>query len=352
MAADLKKSYRFALRSACYITICTTLLLAFLLWLFKVEYLLLLGLFSICVFICAFIILQLRIERFIYRRIKKIYDDVALLESTNFGSGPITTDMKTLTAEIEKFAKDKKIEIDTLNIREAYRKDFLGNISHELKTPLFTVQGYILTLLDGAMDDKNVRRKYLQRANKGVERLIYIVKDLDMITKLEVGELNLEFVDFDIIELIQNVFDLFEMKAAKKKIVLTFDMDYKEPIMVHADRDKIQQVLTNLLVNSIKYGQENGTTEVSVENLIKNKVIVRVTDNGEGIAPHHIPRLFERFYRVDQSGSRAEGGSGLGLSIVKHIIEVHGEKIYVESEEGVGSEFSFTLEKSHSENEA
>ncbi|MDV7138012.1 ATP-binding protein [Maribacter sp. TH_r10] len=352
MAADLKKSYRFALRSACYITICTTLLLAFLLWLFKVEYLLLLGLFSICVFICTFIILQLRIERFIYRRIKKIYDDVALLESTNFGSGPITTDMKTLTAEIEKFAKDKKIEIDTLNIREAYRKDFLGNISHELKTPLFTVQGYILTLLDGAMDDKNVRRKYLQRANKGVERLIYIVKDLDMITKLEVGELNLEFVDFDIIELIQNVFDLFEMKAAKKKIVLTFDMDYKEPIMVHADRDKIQQVLTNLLVNSIKYGQENGTTEVSVENLIKNKVIVRVTDNGEGIAPHHIPRLFERFYRVDQSGSRAEGGSGLGLSIVKHIIEVHGEKIYVESEEGVGSEFSFTLEKSHSENEA
>ena len=352
MAADLKKSYRFALRSACYITICTTLLLAFLLWLFKVEYLLLLGLFSICVFICTFIILQLRIERFIYRRIKKIYDDVALLESTNFGSGPITTDMKTLTAEIEKFAKDKKIEIDTLNIREAYRKDFLGNISHELKTPLFTVQGYILTLLDGAMDDKNVRRKYLQRANKGVERLIYIVKDLDMITKLEVGELNLEFVDFDIIELIQNVFDLFEMKAAKKKIVLTFDMDYKEPIMVHADRDKIQQVLTNLLVNSIKYGQENGTTEVSVENLIKNKVIVRVTDNGEGIAPHHIPRLFERFYRVDQSGSRAEGGSGLGLSIVKHIIEVHGEKIYVESEEGVGAEFSFTLEKSHSENEA
>ena len=352
MAADLKKSYRFALRSACYITICTTLLLAFLLWLFKVEYLLLLGLFSICVFICTFIILQLRIERFIYRRIKKIYDDVALLESTNFGSGPITTDMKTLTAEIEKFAKDKKIEIDTLNIREAYRKDFLGNISHELKTPLFTVQGYILTLLDGAMDDKNVRRKYLQRANKGVERLIYIVKDLDMITKLEVGELNLEFVDFDIIELIQNVFDLFEMKAAKKKIVLTFDMDYKEPIMVHADRDKIQQVLTNLLVNSIKYGPENGTTEVSVENLIKNKVIVRVTDNGEGIAPHHIPRLFERFYRVDQSGSRAEGGSGLGLSIVKHIIEVHGEKIYVESEEGVGSEFSFTLEKSHSENEA
>jgi two-component system phosphate regulon sensor histidine kinase PhoR len=186
----------------------------------------------------------------------------------------------------------------------------------------------------------------LERASKGVERLIYIVKDLDMITKLEVGDVNLERVDFDIIELIKNVFDLLEMKATKKKIALTFDMEYKDPIYVHADFDKIQQVLTNLIDNSIKYGQEDGTTEVSVENLIKNKVIVRITDNGEGIAERHIPRLFERFYRVDKSGSRSEGGSGLGLSIVKHIIEAHEEKIYVESAEGVGSEFSFTLEKS------
>jgi len=274
---------------------------------------------------------------------------VALLESENLSSGPITTDMKTLTAEIEKFAKDKKIEIDTLKIREEYRKDFLGNISHELKTPLFTVQGYILTLLDGAMDDKNIRKKYLQRANKGVERLIYIVRDLDMITKLEVGDLNLELISFDIIELIKNVFELLEMKSAKKKISLTFDMDYPEPIYVNADRDKIQQVLTNLVVNSIKYGHENGTTEVSVENLIKNKVIVRITDNGEGVSEEHIPRLFERFYRVDKSGNRDVGGSGLGLSIVKHIIEAHDEKIYLESVEGIGSEFSFTLEKTADE---
>jgi len=301
-------------------------------------------------YILSFIVLQIRIENFIYRRIKKIYDDVALLESSNLTSGPITTDMKTLTEEIEKFAHDKKIEIDTLKIREEYRKDFLGNISHELKTPLFTVQGYILTLLDGAMEDKNVRKKYLQRANKGVERLIYIVRDLDMITKLEVGDLNVEMVDFDIIELIENVFELLEMKSSKKKITLSFDMDYKDPIYVHADRDKIQQVLTNLIVNSVKYGQEDGTTEVSVENLIKNKVIVRITDNGEGISEQHIPRLFERFYRVDKSGSRDEGGSGLGLSIVKHIIEAHDEKIYVESAEGVGSEFSFTLEKANTQN--
>tara|TARA_R110000744_G_scaffold158662_1_gene274646 strand:- start:1115 stop:2116 length:1002 start_codon:yes stop_codon:yes gene_type:complete len=302
-------------------------------------------LFALICFAICFVIIQIRVERFIYRRIKRIYDDVSLLESSSFSSKPVTTDMRTLVEEIEKFAEGKKIEIDTLKIREEYRKDFLGNVSHELKTPLFTVQGYILTLLDGAMKDKKLRKKYLQRASKGVERLIYIVKDLDLITKLEAGELKLEREDFDIIELIQNTFDLLEMKAAKKEISLTFDMEYPEPIYVNADKDKIQQVISNLLVNSIKYGLPKGTTEVSVENLIKNKVIVRVTDNGGGIPKQHIPRLFERFYRVDQSGSRTEGGSGLGLSIVKHIVEAHGEKIYVESEVDVGSEFSFTLEK-------
>ena len=348
MAIRLKKSYKFALRSALLITLISVLILAVLLWILSAVNWLILGLFAILLFVISFSILQIRIESFIYRRIKKIYDDVALLESSSLTTGTITTDMKTLTEEIGKFAQDKKIEIDTLKIREEYRKDFLGNVSHELKTPLFTVQGYILTLLDGAMEDKSVRKKYLQKANKAVERLI--VKDLDLITKLEVGDLNLEMVDFDIIELIENVFELLEMKAAKKKITLTFDMDYNNPIYVHADEEKIQQVLTNLMVNSIKYGQEDGTTEVSVENLIKNKVIVRVTDNGEGIAEQHIPRLFERFYRVDKSGSRSEGGSGLGLSIVKHIIEAHNEKIYVESAEGVGSEFSFTLEKVYNQN--
>ena len=347
MATRIKKSYRFALRSAFLITlILAIILLGFYFFLDRPPseawHVLLI---SFLIFLVAFIVIQIRVEQFIYRRIKRIYDDVSLLESSSFTSGPITTDMRTLTEEIEKFAKDKKIEIDTLKIREEYRKEFLGNISHELKTPLFTVQGYILTLLDGALEDKSVRKKYLQRANKGVERLIYIIKDLDLITKLEVGDLNLEMTDFNIIELIESVFELLEMKAAKKGISLTFDMSYDSAIMVRADLEKIQQVLTNLLVNSVKYGQKGGTTEVSVENLIKNKVIVRVTDNGEGISEEHIPRLFERFYRVDKSGSRKEGGSGLGLSIVKHIIEAHGEKIYIESVEGVGSEFSFTLEK-------
>ncbi len=345
MAIKLRKSYKFAFRSALLISVILTIFMGVFMSIKDVIDWSLLSIFAFLLFSISFFVIQFRVEKFIYKRAKKIYDDVSLLESSSLSSRTITTDMATLTQEIEKFAKDKKVEIDTLKIREEYRKDFLGNVSHELKTPLFTVQGYILTLLDGAMKDKSVRKKYLQRANKGVERLIYIVKDLDMITKLEVGDLHLELSDFDIIELIQSVFDLLEMKALKKNISLGFDMEYIHPIIVHADRERIQQVLTNLIVNSIKYGHENGTTEVSVENLIKNKVIVRVTDNGEGIAKQHIPRLFERFYRVDKSGSRAEGGSGLGLSIVKHIIEAHDEKIYVESVVDVGSEFSFTLEK-------
>jgi two-component system phosphate regulon sensor histidine kinase PhoR len=253
--------------------------------------------------------------------------------------------MATLTREVKKFATDKKLEIEMLKVREEYRKEFLGNVSHELKTPLFTVQGYISTLLDGAMNDKKIRKKYLERAEKGVERLIYIVQDLDMIAKLEMGDLNIEIVSFDIVNLVQNVFDLLEMEASKKDILLLFDMKYNKPIMVLGDREKIEQVVINLIVNSIKYGKEKGSTEVSIENLTDDKIIVRINDNGEGIEKKNIPRLFERFFRVDKSGARSEGGSGLGLAIVKHIIEVHEEKIYVESEFGVGSEFSFTLKK-------
>ncbi|APG60460.1 sensor histidine kinase [Christiangramia salexigens] len=346
MAKKFKRSYRFALRTSLYQSIILGALMGAYMF-FDLNFsFLLLGSFIILSYLFSFFIIQYRVERFIYRRIKKIYDDVSLLDSKTLNPSQVTTDMSTLTREVEKFAEDKKIEIESLKVREAYRKEFMGNVSHELKTPLFTVQGYILTLLDGAYKDKAVRKKYLMRASKGVERLIYIVRDLDMITKLEVGDLHLNHEKFNIIELIQGAFDLLEMKAAKKNITLTFDMEYEKPIMVSADKDRIQQVLSNLIVNSIKYGKKGGTTEISIENLIKNKVIVRVTDNGEGIEKENIPRLFERFYRVDKSGSRKEGGSGLGLSIVKHILEAHGEKIYVESVYGVGSEFSFTLEKS------
>jgi two-component system phosphate regulon sensor histidine kinase PhoR len=284
------------------------------------------------------------VEVFIYRRVKKIYDDVSFLESATLINQPITTDMATLTREVKKFATDKKMEIETLKIREEYRREFLGNVSHELKTPLFTVQGYILTLLDGAMNDKTLRKKYLQRAEKGVERLTYIVQDLDMISKLEMGDLNLSFGKFNIVQVTQSVFELLEMKSEKKNIILSFDNKYSKPIMVAGDQEKIQQVITNLVVNAIKYGKKNGFVEVGFD-LENGKVIVRVKDNGEGIEKQNIPRLFERFFRVDKSGARTEGGSGLGLSIVKHIIEAHNGKIHVQSQINVGSEFSFTIEK-------
>lgn len=344
MPLNFKKTYTFAVISTLYITLFSTGLVAGLLLLFATFSWQFCLAFAVSIAIFSFFVLQYRVEHFIYRRVKKIYDDVSLLDSTTLRSQSITTDMATLTKEVKKFATDKKLEIENLKVREEYRREFMGNVSHELKTPLFTVQGYISTLVDG-VKDKEQRNKYLQRAEKGVERLIYIVEDLDMISKLEMGDLNLDFSEFNIVELIQNVFDLLEMKADKKNIILMFDRKYNKPINVFGDQEKIQQVLTNLIMNSIKYGKENGTTEVTIEDLVKNKIIVRVRDNGEGIEQHHIPRLFERFFRVDKSGARSEGGSGLGLSIVKHIIEGHKEKIYVESEFGKGSEFSFTLEK-------
>ena len=345
MANNFRKTYKFAGFTAILITIFLTLVLSVFFYVHKGINFWFLVLFAVVCYVFSFFIIQYRVEKFIYNRVKRIYDNVKLLESSTFDRRQITTDMETLTKEVERFAESNKLEIETLKVRENYRKDFMGNVSHELKTPLFTVQGYILTLLDGAMKDKTVRKKYLQRASKGVERLIYIVKDLDMITKLEVGDLVLNKEEFNIVETVQNVFDLLEMKAAKKNIILEFDMDYSHSIMVNADRERIQQILTNLIENSIKYGKDDGTTEVSIEDLIQNKVIVRVTDNGEGIEKEHMPRLFERFFRVDKSGSRKEGGSGLGLAIVKHLVEAHNEKIYLESQFGIGSEFSFTLEK-------
>jgi two-component system phosphate regulon sensor histidine kinase PhoR len=344
--APQRNSYRFAIRSSIYITLLLFVIFLSLSFLDQVTIpLYLVAGTSIASFIICFSIIQYRVKRFIYRRIARIYEDVSLLESSNFDDREVATDMRTLKEQVERFARIKKTEIETLQIRENYRKEFLGNISHELKTPLFTVQGYIDTLIDGAHKDKVIRKKYLERAQKGVERLTYIVKDMDMITRLEVGDMSLDKENFDIINLVKQVFDQFEMKASKKNISLVFDMKYDKNIVVNADQERILQVVANLIMNSIKYGKENGTTEVAIEDLINNKVIVRVTDNGEGIKPEFISRLFERFFRVDRTGSRKEGGSGLGLAIVKHIVEAHGERVYVDSELGIGSEFSFTLEK-------
>ncbi|MBC7493433.1 MAG: sensor histidine kinase, partial [Flavobacterium sp.] len=223
---NFKKTYKFAVKSALYITLFSTgLVYALLYFFFNINWLFV-SFFAIIIATFSFFVIQYRVEHFIYRGVKKIYDDVSLLDSSTFISQPITTDMATLTREVKKFATNKKIEIETLKVREEYRREFMGNVSHELKTPLFTVQGYLSTVLDGDMKDKDLRKKYLQRAEKGVERLIYIVEDLDMISKLEMGDLNLDYSSFNILEVVQNVFDLLEMQADKKNIILMLDRRY------------------------------------------------------------------------------------------------------------------------------
>lgn len=342
----IKRTYSFAFWTTLFITLFILGVLLVTAYLFldihlNIKYLVP---FVSLIFIFTFLIIQYRLEKFIYKRIKKIYDRVSVLDRSDFNKTVITSDIDALSREVQKFAEFKQQQIANLHLRENYRRDFLGNVSHELKTPLFTVQGYLLTLADGAMDDKKISKKYLKRANKGVERLISIVKDLDLISKLESADLVLNKEPFNILELVQEVFDLLEMKAKKRNVSLHFNKHYIFPIMVIADIEKIEQVLTNLIVNAIKYAKKNGTIMVSVEKK-DAKVLVKVIDDGEGIKAAYLPRLFERFYRVDQSRSRDQGGSGLGLSIVKHILESHNEQIFVKSEFGKGSEFSFTLEK-------
>ena len=221
----------------------------------------------------------------------------------------------------------------------------MGNVAHELKTPLFSVQGYISNLLDGAMDDKELLKKYLKRAEKSVDRLTFIIKDLDLITQLESSTLKLKVTSFDIIKLTEEIIEDLEISASKRNIKIIFNKNYDKQILVEADKNRIEQVITNLVSNSINYGSEKGTTEISFESNVE-KIIVKVNDNGEGITEENMPRLFQRFFRVDVSRSRSQGGSGLGLAIVKHIIDAHNENIYVQSTVGVGSEFSFTLKKS------
>ena len=254
----------------------------------------------------------------------------------------------TASIVLENFLTSYKSRLEEINIlkdQENYRREFLGNVSHELKTPLFTIQGYILTLIEGALKDKKVRGKYLRRSAKGVDRLISIVKDLDLITQFESGIKTVDKTNFNIYELIENVYDLMEFESEKNNTKLLINNKNITPVIVNADKERILQVLTNLIVNSIKYGKENGYTEVKVEEYDKDRIIVRVKDNVEGIEDEHLPRLFERFYRIDKNRSRKKGGSGLGLSIVKHIIEAHQEQIFVESKIGQGTEFSFTLQK-------
>ena len=294
-------------------------------------------------FLVVYILGNVYTRSFLYSKLKEISKDI--LPEKNI-SQTVTTNMEELVSEIKDYDSKRKSEFSEMKKLESFRREFIGNLAHEIKTPLFTSQSYILTLLDGALKDENVNIKYLKTASKAIDRLNLIVKDLDLITKIESGESILNKNKFDIINLTENVFEMLEFTAKKKKIKLTVNKDKGLLTKVIADKEKIEQVLTNLIDNSIKYGKDNGTTEIVIQSLNEDKIIIRVTDNGVGFKKENYTRIFERFFRVDRSGSRSAGGSGLGLAIVKHIIDAHDEKIYVESEFGVGSEFSFTLEKS------
>jgi two-component system, OmpR family, phosphate regulon sensor histidine kinase PhoR len=225
---------------------------------------------------------------------------------------------------------------------DSYRKEYLGNVSHELKTPVFNIQGYIDTLLNGGLEDPAVNYEFLRKAEKSIDRLIAIIDDLETITQLESGSLNLDLDAFDIAALVRDVFAGVEQFASKKNITLELDKKYDRPVMVIADKYRIRQVLANLVSNSIKYGKEGGSTMLSFRYL-NDDLLVTITDNGHGIDEKHLPRIFERFYRVDKGRSREQGGTGLGLAIVKHIIEAHNKSIEVESKAGKGTKFTFSL---------
>lgn len=301
-------------------------------------------------FISSFIVFYYLVEKYIYSKIKLIYK---LIHNLKLGTdlrdalgGQIISDdpINDVEKEVKNWAREKKSEIDELRRQEKFRREFLANISHEFKTPLFAIQGYIDAIQDDELEDKDMALQFLNKASRNVERLSYLIKDLDEISKLELGEIPINYSRFRINDLIKEVFESLEIKARQHQIKLIFKQKYDDAIPVSADREKIRQVLVNLIDNSFKYGKEGGSTSVSLFEL-HDQVLVEVTDDGIGIEEKYLPRLFERFFRTDGSRSRQIAGSGLGLSIVKHIIEAHQQTINVRSTEGLGSTFGFTLKK-------
>jgi two-component system phosphate regulon sensor histidine kinase PhoR len=299
--------------------------------------------------ISSFLVFYYLIEKYVYSKIKLIYKLIHNLKlgrdlrdalGEHMSSDPIND----VEHEVQEWAKEKKIEIDALRTQEKFRRDFLSNISHEFKTPLFAIQGYIEALQDDDFDDREMARQFLDKASKNVDRLSYLIQDLDEISKLESGELTINYTKFKINDLIKEVVESSDLKAKQHNIKLIFKQKYDEPIQVTADRQKITQVLVNLIDNSFKYGKEGGSTWITLFDL-HDQVLIEVTDDGMGIEEKNLPRLFERFFRTDTSRSRQIGGSGLGLAIVKHIVEAHQQTINVRSTEGVGSTFGFTLQK-------
>ena len=294
--------------------------------------------FSASLLITIYLISFYFLKQYVHERVKVIYKTLTRQRGV---SDDLESDLNKVDEDVDQMINERQREIEELKSMESFRREFLGNVSHELKTPIFNIQGYIHTLIDGAIKDENVNMQYLNRSSKSVDRMINIVEDLEMISKIESNQLELEFTRWNIIDHISEIFDVLEMKAKKRSVSLSVN-NQSTNNFVEADRDKISQVLINLIENSIKYGNEGGHTKVHIFDMGEN-LLIEIADNGAGITAEHLPRLFERFYRVDKSRSRSEGGTGLGLSIVKHIIEAHRQTINVRSTENVGTTFSFTL---------
>lgn len=313
----------------------------------------------IIVFVVSFAIVYsmyyYTLQRFIYRKIKLIYKFIYQTKATKkeeifYKHILPQRSIEQVSEDVEHWAAQRNKEIEVLQANEQFRKDFLMNVAHELRTPVFSVQGYVDTLLGGALEDPNVNRKFLSNASKSIERLVTLLDDLDEISKLESGKIPIIQESFVIQDLVRDVYEEFSLKAREKQTQLLFKKGTERPIWVYADQPKIKQVLVNLIENALKYGNEGCTITAGCYVVDDKNIYIEVSDNGPGISEEHLPRIFERFYRADRSRSRAIGGTGLGLAIVKHIIEAHGQTVNVRSKPGVGSSFGFTLEKSRTHN--
>jgi len=309
---------------------------------FYINLLLIAVLFTILYFAVIFIL-----KKYINNKIEPIYKvihEIPIQGKTKAKPGTLQGNIiADVQREVEEWAKNQTQEITRLKDLERYRKEFVGNVSHELKTPIFNIQGYILTLLEGGLDDPKINKLYLKRTEKSIDRMISIVEDLESITKLESGEMKLRMESFDLVKLVDDVFDMELMMANERKIQLLVERP-ERPVIVRADKKRIMEVMTNLVANAIKYGKRKGFVRVLFYDL-KDTVMIEVMDNGIGVDKNDLPRIFERFFRVDKSRSREQGGTGLGLSIVKHIIEAHKQTINVKSVVDEGTTFTFTLEK-------
>lgn len=304
-----------------------------------------LTLLIVITFFAAFILLKYAISKFIYEKIKVIYRTIHKFQTKDDEIGAIDESLDEVNQQVLEWGEQQTNEITKLKELAAYRREFLGNVSHELKTPIFNIQGYVLTLLDGGINDPDINKDYLIRTEKSINRMIAIVEDLETISQLESATLQLDMTAFDIVALSKEIMEFLEIKAKKKDVSIELDKNYERPIMVEADKKRIRQVMINLLDNAIKYcNKDSCYVRISFFDMDEN-VLIEVSDNGLGIDKENIPRIFERFYRTDKGRSREQGGTGLGLAIVKHIIEAHQQAIRVRSTVGVGTTFGFTLKK-------